>query len=64
MPLAVLGEQKLHFLSLGAEELDAKAKAWGWPAFRSQQVREWVYGKQVADPGRMTNLSKEVRQIL
>src|SRR5664279_1765530 len=64
MPLPVLGHKKLHFLSLGADAFDAQAKAWGWPAFRAQQVRDWTYGKLVSDPTALANLSKEVREGL
>src|SRR5262249_47615104 len=39
-------------------ELDAAVSEWGWPRFRAQQVRDWVYGKLVTDPARMTNLAK------
>ncbi|MBL8747288.1 MAG: 23S rRNA (adenine(2503)-C(2))-methyltransferase RlmN [Phycisphaerae bacterium] len=36
----------------------------GWPAFRAKQVLEWVYGKGVAEPERMTNLKPAERDTL
>jgi 23S rRNA (adenine2503-C2)-methyltransferase len=45
-------------------EFDRLVAEWGWPTFRANQVRDWVYGKAVADPGRMSNLSKLDRQNL
>jgi 23S rRNA (adenine2503-C2)-methyltransferase len=55
---------KLDFFGLDAAAFDAAVVAWGWPRFRAQQVRDWVYGRGVADPGRMTNLSKRDRELL
>ena len=46
---------------LTAAELDDAVQSLGWPRFRSQQVREWVFGRGVLDPERMTNLSKRDR---
>ena len=37
---------------------------WGWPKFRAQQVRDWVYHKGVRDPAAMTSLSKADREQL
>lgn len=53
-----------HFFDLLPEEFDQLAATWGWPRFRARQVRDWVYRKQVLDPGRMSNLSKQDRQTL
>ena len=30
----------------------------GWSKFRGKQIRNWVYQKLIADPAKMTNLSK------
>src|SRR6476620_2054584 len=54
----------IQFFGLDAAAFDAAVVQWGWPRFRAQQVRDWVYGKAVADPERMTNLSKADRQTL
>jgi 23S rRNA (adenine2503-C2)-methyltransferase len=55
---------KLDFFGLAPAAFDAAVADWGWPRFRAQQVREWVYGKLVADPAGMTNLSKRDRELL
>ena len=55
---------KVPFFGLDAAGFDAAVTAWGWPRFRAQQVRDWVYGKLVADPAKMTNLSKADREAL
>jgi 23S rRNA (adenine2503-C2)-methyltransferase len=39
-------------------------RAWGWPAFRASQVLDWVYKKLVAEPEKMSNLSKLDRERL
>ena len=55
---------KVSFFGLDAAGFDAAVASWGWPRFRARQVREWVYGKLVTDPARMTNLSKADRDAL
>ena len=44
------------FFGLAAAEVDAAVRQWGWPPFRGKQLRDWVYGKGVTTPARMTNL--------
>jgi 23S rRNA (adenine2503-C2)-methyltransferase len=56
--------RKVSFFGLLPHEFDAAVGQWGWPAFRSRQIREWVYGKGVANPDLMSNLSKTDRQFL
>lgn len=36
----------------------------GWPAFRAQQILEWVYKKGVHEPAHMTNLRPAEREAL
>lgn len=36
----------------------------GWPKYRGQQVRDWVYQRMIVNPGEMSNLSKLDRQKL
>jgi 23S rRNA (adenine2503-C2)-methyltransferase len=55
---------KVPFFGLDAAGFDAAVTEWGWPRFRAQQVRDWVYGKLVSDPAQMTNLSKADRETL
>lgn len=64
MPLDVLASQNPHFLGLTAAELDALVPTWGWPAFRAQQLRDWVYSKLADAPEAMSNLGKLDRQTL
>ena len=52
---------KVAALGLTAGELDAAVQHLGWPRFRAQQVREWVFTRGVLDPEKMTNLSKRDR---
>jgi 23S rRNA (adenine2503-C2)-methyltransferase len=52
------------FFGLTADEFDAVAKGWGWPRFRADQLRDWIYNKNVLDFAQMSNLSKRDREIL
>jgi 23S rRNA (adenine2503-C2)-methyltransferase len=54
----------LPILGLSAADLDTAGVEWALPRFRAQQVRDWVYGKLVADPCRMTNLNKRDQDLL
>jgi 23S rRNA (adenine2503-C2)-methyltransferase len=64
MPGATDPSAPVNFFGLDAAAFDAVVVGWGWPRFRAQQVRDWVYGKGVADPRGMTNLSKRHRDLL
>jgi 23S rRNA (adenine2503-C2)-methyltransferase len=64
MPLTVLDSQKPQFLGLDAAGFDALVKQWGWPVFRAQQVRDWIYSKLIDRPAEMSNLSKADRATL
>src|SRR3954447_26893560 len=55
---------KLRFFGVTPEGFDRAVVEWGWPRFRGRQVRDWVYTKLVADPARMTNLSRADRELL
>jgi 23S rRNA (adenine2503-C2)-methyltransferase len=52
---------RVDFFGLSNADFDTLVKGWGWPKFRAGQVREWVYRRFVADPEKMTNLSKADR---
>src|SRR5215472_13198059 len=43
---------------------DANLTDWGWPLFRGRQLRQWTFGRLVADPAAMSDLSKADRQTL
>lgn len=45
-------------------EFDLLVARWGWPAFRAQQVRDWVYRKLLDAPDMMSNLSRSDRGTL
>ncbi|HEV7298601.1 MAG TPA: 23S rRNA (adenine(2503)-C(2))-methyltransferase RlmN [Tepidisphaeraceae bacterium] len=45
------------FFGLNARDLDAAVTAAGFPKFRAEQLRDWVYRKNVIDPPLMTNFS-------
>ena len=56
--------QRLHFFDLTRDELRERCAAMNMPTFRADQVIDWVYRKNVADPALMLNLSKADRQRL
>ncbi len=53
-----------EFFGLLPQDFDILTAQWGWPAFRGKQIRDWVYSKDVTDPGKMTNLGKSHRERL
>ncbi len=56
--------EKIHFLGYSTDAFDEAIGTWGWPRFRAQQIRDWVYKKLVADPAQMSNLNRLDRQKL
>jgi 23S rRNA (adenine2503-C2)-methyltransferase len=46
------------------EELQEQFQAWGEPAYRLNQVLQWLYGQRVADWDAMSNLPKALRDKL
>jgi 23S rRNA (adenine2503-C2)-methyltransferase len=54
----------VHFFDLDAARFDELVQTWGWPKFRAQQVRDWVYKKAVTDPAAMSNLRKADQDFL
>ena len=55
---------KLEIKSLLRDELAAKLAESGEPAYRADQVLQWVYQKQVGAFDEMTNLPAALRQKL
>ena len=53
--------ERHHLFALSRDGLCEFAGKLGMPAYRADQVLEWVYGRQVDDPAGMTNLSKADR---
>src|SRR5512133_1533269 len=64
MPPTADSPVKLCFFDQTADSLAAAMEGWDWPRFRTDQVLDWVYRKDAADPQEMTNLSKRDRQFL
>jgi 23S rRNA (adenine2503-C2)-methyltransferase len=62
--MSLLKDEKSHFLGMLPAEFDAQVKNWGWPAFRAEQIRQWVYSRQIVTPDEMSNLTKQQRSIL
>lgn len=58
------GISPTSLLNLLPEELDAFFDGWGWPSFRAEQFRQWVYQKAVLNASQMTNLAKRDREKL
>ena len=59
-PLKVLPDIR----SQTEEQLKAQFKAWGQPAYRLDQVLQWLYTRRVTDWDAMTNLPKPLRELL
>ncbi len=53
-----------HIFEHTPESLAAWCTRVGMPAFRANQILEWVYMKGVADPAKMSNLSVRDRETL
>ena len=64
MPDGTIEPTRPRFFDLLPSELLDLLAAAKWPAFRAKQVLEWVYGRGVDEPDRMTNLSKRDRAEL
>ena len=56
--------QKKNLKQLSFEEFDGFMRELGWPKYRAQQLRDWIYKKQVFQFDGMTNLSKPDRAVL
>lgn len=52
----------IDFLGLTPTDAVAAVTAMGLPRFRAEQLLQWVYGKFVSDPARMSNLSRSDRE--
>ncbi len=50
--------------SLSAEEIKQQMKDWGEPAFRADQIHDWLWKKFARSIDEMTNLSKALREKL
>ena len=57
-------DNRPHLFDLTPDTLGELMAGWGMPAYRAEQVLEWVYRHGVTDPHQMTNLGKADRQTL
>jgi 23S rRNA (adenine2503-C2)-methyltransferase len=64
MPYTVDTSEPARFFDLSIAAVGEVVREWGWPAYRGNQLLDWVYGKLVADPQQMSNLSRGDRQVL
>jgi 23S rRNA (adenine2503-C2)-methyltransferase len=64
LPVAAPATPEKKFFGMLPAAFDALVGEWGWPRYRAQQVRQWVYEKTVGDPSGMTNLSRLDRERL
>ncbi len=55
---------KLHLLDLTHEQLEGFLASWGEPAYRADQIWNWLYRSLAADFQEMTNLPQELRDKL
>jgi len=55
---------KPHIFDLNRDELAHLLSNWQLPAYRADQVIDWVYQHHVVNPENMANISKQDRQIL
>ena len=54
----------IHFFETSREEAARLAKEEGFPAFRTRQLYEWVYDKNVTSLEQMTNLGQQYKEHL
>lgn len=53
-----------HPIARLPEEWIAHVREWGEPAYRGQQIFDWIHRQGVLDPDRMSNLPKALRERL
>ncbi len=53
-----------HLFGKTREELDNIVAGYGWPAYTSRQIFQWLYGHYADHPAQMSNLPAKVRRIL
>ena len=54
--------ERIRLLDLTREQLRQQLAAWGQPAYRAEQIRQWLYRRVAADPAEMTDLPAELRR--
>ncbi len=53
---------KTALLDMTIDELRKAVASLGQPAYRAEQLADWVYGRGVTDPAAMTNVPKALRE--
>ncbi len=53
-----------HIFDLDPDQLRQHIQAWGLPAYRADQVLQWLYQRHVVEPDLMANISKADRDLL
>lgn len=56
--------EQAHIFDISRDELREWAEERGWPLYHADQVLEWVYEKKTIDPQKMTDLSREDRDMV
>lgn len=54
----------LRLLDMTADALRQQVAAWGQPAYRADQLYQWLYQRLAVDPAEMSNLPASLRQRL
>ncbi len=62
--MSTADEQRTSVTSMDREEWVEALKSLGQPAFRADQLLQWIYQKRVMEFGEMTNLSERLRAEL
>jgi 23S rRNA (adenine2503-C2)-methyltransferase len=62
MPSGPLNPPRPSIFGCEPAAFDAVLQGWGWPTFRGRQMRQWVFGRLIADPAGMSDLSKRNRE--
>ena len=55
---------KTLLLDLTRDQLRELVQSWGEPAYRGNQIYDWLHKNLVTDPAQMTNLPKKLRERL
>ncbi len=64
LPFPVAGARPSGFFDLTRESLARQLVELGLPGYRASQLFGWVYGRHVAEPERMSNLPRTLREQL
>jgi 23S rRNA (adenine2503-C2)-methyltransferase len=54
----------VHLLDLAPDALRSQVAAWGQPAYRADQLYQWLYQRVAVDPAEMSNLPASLRARL